>query len=270
MFEIKFTVDDLIESSQEEDKSDINKKEEADKANERLKEAVEQLGSMIYQHITDLADKELKSSKAKYMEHLKLEQIDEYTCIISLAPEAMWIEDGIQPNFQMLPGLLKNAKTDSKGVRYVNIPLEKMGTNAAGPQAGEMSAIVRSEMENRGIPVEALELNEDGTPKEGRLHRFDIDQGPVSKNTGLRLLQGVNVVQRYNKEKKAVEKSILTFRRATSNQDPSKFWVHPGTQARNFFDHTEQWLLSSWDAIMSNIAPDGGIKVDFNGSTKGD
>jgi hypothetical protein len=127
-------------------------------------------------------------------------------------------------------------------------------------------------MKKKGIPYGKLETDQDGLPKLGKLHSFDILHQPLKTHegpgqghgplgsprqgtTGIPFLQNIRVYQKRIKDangKSKVVKQVMTFRTVSSKQRGSGKWLHPGVEAHNFFEAAEKWALDLWDA---KIAP---------------
>jgi len=96
-----------------------------------------------------------------------------------------------------------------------------------------------------------------------------MGKGPIGAArmgpTGIPFLQGIRVYQKRVKDDSTghskVSRGIMTFRVASSKHKGTGRWVHPGLQARNFFDEAADWALEQWE---KRIVPD--ILTRFNQS----
>ena len=251
--------------------------------NKAMQEAARDLAAQTHAHIVEQVQEKLHSTREKYINALGMSQVDADTWVITLGKEAMWIEEGIPPNKDMLDGLLKSskAKTAKDGSRYIVVPFDhKKGQTQQTPAAKNLTDTLKQEMKRRKIPYGKLETNADGSPKTGLLHSFDIMKHPVKTAhgpgqgkgpigavrqgpTGIPFLQGVRVYQNKVKDpksgKESVKKSIMTFRIASSKHKGQGRWVHPGLEAKKFFDEAAKWAQKEFedrirDQILISVA----------------
>ena len=247
-----------------------------------MKDAARDLAMQTHAHILEEVQEKLHSTREKYVAALDIHQADEDTWVITLKKDAMWIEEGIPPNKDMLDGLLKSgkAKTAKDGSRYMVVPFEhKKGQTSQTPAQKNLTDTIKAEMKKRKIPYGKLETDTSGKPKLGLLHSFDIMKQPIKTAhgagqgkgaigdvkqgpTGIPFLQGVRVYQTKVKDKKGkehVQKSIMTFRIASSKHKGTGRWVHPGLEAKKFFDEAVKWAQKEFedrirDQILINVA----------------
>jgi hypothetical protein len=247
-----------------------------------IQAGVTQLSAQTHAHIVENVNASLHSSRQKYIDALKYQQVDQNTYLIVLEREAWWIEDGIQPGTEMVDYLLrqanpnsKPAKTASDGSRYRIIPFQhNKGPTSQTKSQQELKEVIRDELKKRNIPYGKLELGPDGTPKIGKLHSFHIKDRPIKTGsgvgqgwgeigkpkvgaTGIPFLQGVSIYQTKVKDKKgneSVQKQIMTFRVVSSKHKGTGRWVHPGFEAKKFLPEAYEWALKEWrDKILPQI-----------------
>lgn len=235
-----------------------------------MRDAARDLSYQTYSHILEEIQDKLHSTRQKYLDALHIEQVDDDTWLISLDSSAMFIEEGIPPNKDMLDGLLKSAKakTAKDGSRYIVVPFaHNKGPTSSTPAGTNLTDTIKAEMKKRKIPYGKLEMDAAGKPKTGLLHSFDImkrplktaegagqGKGPIGSvkqgPTGIPLLQGVRVYQHAVKDKtgkEKIQKSIMTFRVASSKHKGQGRWVHPGLEAKRFFDEAAAWALKEFE-----------------------
>jgi hypothetical protein len=251
-------------------------KDAADKA---MKEAVRRLTTATHAHILEEAEQRLKSTRQKYVDALKFEQVNEETWFVSLDPSAFFIEEGM-PSHEMIDDLLKQGrpkpgggsgpkgsiKTAKDGSRYRVIPFEhSKGPSQQTPMQTSLTNMVKGEMKSRGIPYGKVEKNAAGQPKTGLLHSFDVVKrggaAPPTSKAGISLLQGVRVYQTKVKDKQGketVKRGVFTFRIVSSKHKGSGRWVHPGIEARHFMDKAFDWAVKEWE---SKIGPETAAAV---------
>jgi hypothetical protein len=236
-----------------------------------LKNAAQQLAMQSHAHLMEEVNQKLHSTRQKYVDAVSFSQVDDTTWMISLDKSAMWIEEGM-PEHSMLEGMLKSpkAKLAKDGSRYLVVPFQhNKGPTSQTSAAQDLTATVKKELKKREIPYNKIERGPDGKAKLGLLHSFDITKEPVKTHdgpgqghggvgdvrqgtTGIPFLQSVRVYQRQMKNG-SVNRGIMTFRVASSKHKGSGKWVHPGIQARKFFDETQEWALKTWDTMREEI-----------------
>lgn len=247
-----------------------------------MKDAARDLSTQVYSHIVEQAQEKLHSTREKFLKALHYEQVEDDTWVVQLDKEAMFIEEGIPPNKDMLDGLLKSskAKTAKDGSRYIVVPFQhNKGPTSQTPAQTTLTDTVKAEMKKRQIPYGKIENGPDGKPKTGLIHSFDIMRNPIkSANgpgqgkgpigsvrqgpTGIPFLQGVRVYQHVTKDKEGKEKaskSIMTFRIASSKHKGQGRWIHPGLEAKKFLDEAAEWAKKEFedrirDQILISVA----------------
>jgi len=250
-------------------------KELEPKVQKAFLDAAQGLALQAHAHILEEAQSKLHSTRDKYISALDFKQVSQDTWIIALDESAMWIEEGMTEH-SMLDSLLSSpkAKTAKDGSKYLVVPFEhNKGPSKQTPAQNDLTQTIRKEMRNRKIPYGKLEVDENGKPKTGLLHKFDIwapvktaegpgqGHGPIGKPrqgpTGIPFLQNISVYQRAIKNeatgKTSVKRGVLTFRVASSKHAAEGRWHHPGTPARNLMDSTADWALKVWE---TKIVPD--------------
>ena len=235
-----------------------------------MNDAARDLTAQTHAHILEQVQSKLHSTREKYVKALSFKQVDADTWVIELDKDAMFIEEGLKPNTDMLDGLLKSskAKTAKDGSRYIVVPFQhNKGATQQTPAQTTLTNTIKSEMKKRKIPYGKLETGADGKPKTGLLHSFDIMKQPIKTApgagsghgpigavkqgpTGIPHLQGVRVYQTKVKDakgKESVKKSIMTFRVASSKMKGQGRWVHPGLEAKKFLDEAADWALKEFE-----------------------
>lgn len=242
--------------------------------------AAQSLAAATHGHIVEQVQSKLHSTRQKYLDALSFKQLNKDTWIISLGPEAMFLEEGMQRH-EMIDDLLGQgrgphkgspAKTAKDGSKYRVIPFEhKKGPTAQTQKAKSLTDIIKGTMKQLNIPYGKLEMNAAGKPKVGLLHSFDVLKKPNSmgggdvergKHSGISLLQGVRVYQKPVAGPggtSSVKRQIMTFRAVSSKHKGTGRWVHPGLQPRLFMDEGYRWALEQWS---QKIAPE--ILKQFN------
>jgi hypothetical protein len=262
MFYITLQLDDVIDLEQQ-----LRTRTEP-----LLKEAAARLAAQTHAHIVERVQSQLHSTRGMYLKHLHLDQVDETTSLIWLDPRVVFLEDGLKPH-EMIDELLKSQKTKTAkdGSKYLAIPLKQNKLPQETPQAhSSLQATVKSQMKRLKIPYGKIERHDDGSPKLGLLHSFDIMNSPPKTGegpgqgwgpigsvrqgpTGVPFLQGVRVYQRMDKDEAGndtVKRDIMTFRMVSSKMKGSGRWYHPGIPAKKFFDEAYSWALEEWEKTI--------------------
>ena len=232
------------------------------------KEETIKLGAICHAHAIELAKERLHSRMQKYLDNLK-PKVEDDCYILELDQSVLWIEEGMEPH-NMLDDLLSSpkAKRAKDGSTYLIVPFDKSpGKGQTGTPAGQMDLVntLKSEMKKKKIPWASVERDDQGRPKLGKLHTFNIENQPLKTKEGpnqgkgplgavkqgitvIPFLQGVNIYQ-HEKEGK-VTRSILTFRVASSKHRDQNRWEHPGLTPINIFPDTQQWGIEQVEKIL--------------------
>lgn len=226
-------------------------KELALEVEQDLEKGIANLAAMTDAKVKEMAQSELHSSRKKYIENLTLEEVQPGVWVVALDEPAMFIEEGLEPNTDMKPGLLKDAKVSASGVRYKVIPFDHTkGPSQMTPYAKNVVDRIKQNLKKDNIPFKKLEMNEDGSPKRGLLHSKNYG-GEIPGKGNTPVMEGVSIYQSVTKTGN-VRRDILTFRTVTSNQ--SDKWMHPGIEAKKYMDKALEWAMKEWeDKILPEI-----------------
>lgn len=240
------------------------------------KDALKRLALATHAHIVEEAKTKLQSVREQYIGALDIQKQTDSMWIITLDKPAMWIEEGLPPNFDMLPGLLRSpkAKQSKKGTRYMIIPFQHNKKPTQQTQAqSDLTSTIKQELKKRKIPYGKIETGEDGKPKTGLLHKFDIMHKPTKTHEGpgqghgavgdvrqghtaIPFLQGIRIYQKEVKNpktgKSSTQRSVMTFRVASSSQIGKGMWQHPGYVAKHFFEEAQKWAMNEWETQMKD------------------
>lgn len=245
------------------------------KTRQVLQEAARDLAMQAHGHILEQVQQKLHSTREKYVAALSFQQEGNDTWLVTLDKSAMWIEEGMEEH-SMLDDLLASpkAKTGKDGSRYLVVPFEhKKGPTQQTQAAKDLTNTIKSELNRRKIPYAGIERDASGKPKTGLLHKMDILKAPLKSAegpgqgkgplgavrqgpTGIPFLQGIRVYQKQVKDKhgkESTKRSIMTFRVASSKHQGTGRWMHPGLEAKRFFEEAADWALKHW---VDKIAPD--------------
>jgi len=227
-------------------------KEFAREVEEDVKKSVANLAAITHAKVVELASTELKSSREDYLSNLGFEEVVEGVWVVGLNEDALWIEEGLEPNFDMKPGLLKNGKTGKNG-KYQIIPFEhSKAPSQMTPRAQSIVSELRSNLKKQGIAFKKIEKNADGSPRIGKLHSVNFDSAKPGKgNTPS--LKGVSIYQSMSKNGN-IRRDIMTFRTVTSGPGSEGKWLHPGKEGEQFLDKAFTWAEKIWtDTILPEI-----------------
>jgi hypothetical protein len=246
---------------------------------EEMNAAAGALQQMVAGKMVELARDRLKSRFQDYVGAISTSQ-EGGEWIVNLDASAMYIEDG-QEEFNMLDGLLASpkAKTAKDGSKFIVVPFSQgpgIGPGSEGGMSGashqDLISSIKSEMRRRRISFSKIEKNQSGEPLLGKIHSFPVatpaktQEGPGQGHggigaprqgpTGTPFLNNVSVYQTKVKDKKGKEKiqrSVLTFRVASSKQQGSGLWDHPGNDAEKIMEEAFEWAKEEWER---SIAPE--------------
>jgi hypothetical protein len=218
---------------------------------EDLMKGVQRLAAATKAHVVEQAEQELTSATfLKFEKNVGLDDVAPGIWVVSIDEEALWIEEGIEPNFDMKPGLLKNAKKTSKdGYKYQVIPFDqgKSKTSATGYEFN-LRERVRTALKKEKIPFKKIENDPNGNPRLGLLHRINIrSEIPGKGNTPV--LQGVSVYQTLTQTGN-VRRDIMTFRTVSGGPASAGKWFHPGYDAKKFLDRAQAWAENEWEQTI--------------------
>lgn len=224
-------------------------KEFAEEAKKDIKSSVKELAVLTHAKIREMAETELKSGTAvsSYLSGLDYQgEISPGVHLITMDERGIWVEEGIEPNTDMKPGLLKNAETSAKGIKYKVIPFEhSKPPSQLHPKAREIVSTLRKALDKKGIPFKKNEKNPDGSPKLGKLHTLNIkSEIPGRGNTPS--LQRVSIYQTLTKTGD-VRRDIFTFRTVTGGPASEGKWIHPGYQKKRFMEKGYDWAVTQWE-----------------------
>lgn len=245
------------------------------KVRQVLRDAARDLSHQTHAHIAEEVNQKLHSTRDKYQKALKIDEVDDETFLITLDRSAMWIEEGLGEH-EMIDDLLKSPKTKTAkdGSRYLAVPFQhNKGPTSQTPAQTDLTNTLRAELKRRNIPYGKLEMGANG-PKLGLLHKFDIMRMPTKTQegpgmgkgplgavrqgpTGIPFLQHIRIYQKQivdpETNKSRVVKNIMTFRMVSSKHKGSGRWVHPGLEAKHFFEEAQKWAENQWE---TRIVPD--------------
>lgn len=221
-----------------------------------MEEAVANLMTLTKARIVEQTS-QLSSATAKtYLDALgEPEMVAPGVWIITLDPKAFWIEEGIEANKDMKPGILKGKSSVRVPFRY-----DKPGSQNS-PLTNALVMEINQKLRKDKLSVSKIEKDASGSPKIGKLHEFDLS-GPGKHVSWLKrnekethALTRINVYQ--NKDEKAkggVRRDVMVFRTVSSGPASANKWIHPGYEAKKFMDKAMDKAIRDWeDQILPEI-----------------
>lgn len=228
-------------------------KEMAMEVQQDLQKGVADLAAITHAKVAEMAGDQLHSSRQTFMDSLGFEEISPGLWVVSIDEEGLWVEEGIEPNHDMKPDLLKGAtKVSKEGYKYRSIHFDH-GTapSQMNGYAQNLVAKIRSDLKKKGIPFKKIETNPNGSPRVGKLHSFP--NGIDGNKNGNPDLKGVSIYQTVTKTGN-VRRDILTFRTVSGGPKSAGKWMHPGFTAKKFLDQAADWATKEWeDKILPEI-----------------
>ena len=242
---LEIDIDDLSNKFE-----NVKKKVEAD-----LIKGVDDLTKMTHAHILDEAKDKLGSVSDVYRDNLPLpERIDiggETIWIIKLNKEALWIEEGVKSGF--MEGLLngKSAKTSKDGKKYAVIPFKhNEKPSGQSSNARDVANEIKQSMKEQGISWGKIEYGQDGSPRTGKIHSFDVNTAKNKKDgSGTPYGQNVSIYQTKIKNKQGkeeVRRDVMTFRVITEDHREQGKWTHPGREKADLLGEAVKWAENYW------------------------
>lgn len=211
-----------------------------------LKKGVANLAAITHAKVVEMASEELHSSRKDFMDNLGFEEISDGIWVVSVDERALFIEEGLDANFDMKPGLLKGRKSRVIPFSHSKAPSQLNG------YAQNLVTSIRAQLKKEKVPFKKLETYSTG-PNKGkpiagevnkpiRLHTFDFSKGRQSQGSGGGNpdLKGVNIYQTLTKTGN-VRRDIMTFRTVSNGPDSEGKWMHPGLEAKKFLDRACEW-----------------------------
>jgi len=244
-------------------------------------EAQRDMGAMAHAKALELANERLHSRRQLFVDALTVKEEDGATLLV-LDGSARWIDDGM-PEHSMLDALLASpkAKRAADGSSYVVVPFHHgpgKGPTNTPASTQDLVGAVKNEMKRRKIPWGKVERDDQGRPKLGKLHGFnvshaplkthpgpgqgwgpvgDVKQGPNQRQRvgggpgggGTPFLHGVAVYQ-HATSGGGVKRSVMTFRIASSKHEAEGRWKHPGLDPVHIFEDVAKWAAEELDKTV--------------------
>lgn len=212
-----------------------------------LNKSIQHLTDMTFEKTLEFAEKGLHSTFSIYKANLTSKKVENGVYVISLDQKALWIEEGLPENFDMKPGLLKDAKTSKEGHRYAVVPfLHNKRPSENTPKAQDLVDQIKKVLRQENIPFQKIEKDKNGSPRLGLLHKIDIDSDKPTAKASTPALKGLRIYQ--NKDEKGkVSRGIYTFRTVTDGPKGANKFFHPGLDAKLFMDKALEWAEQTFE-----------------------
>jgi len=212
-----------------------------------LTEGVQAVASMTHAKTLELARDELNSLSSMYQDNVEFEHPEKGMWVVTIKNPAMWIEEGRKSGFmeELLNG--KSSKVNAKGERYAVIPFKhNKNPSEQSAKAQELAGQIKSAMKDKGLSVKKLELNQDGSPRIGKLHSFNVESARLKPHHKDPATYGVSVYQNKMPDG-TVRRDVMTFRVITEKHKEEGKWVHPGRQGSKILDKAFDWAMQTWE-----------------------
>ncbi len=228
-------------------------KEFMEEAKQDIQKGVSNLAAITHAKVAEMANSELKTTRKKLADNLGFEEVTDGVWIVSIDEDALFIEDGIEPNTDMKPGLLKGAtKTSKDGHPYRVIPFEhSKAPSQLTPTAQHLVNILKEGLRKEKIPFKKIEKNADGSPRVGKIHSLDL-KSPIPGKGNTPGLRGVSIYQTVTKTGN-IRRDIMTFRTVSGGPASAGKFIHPGLTPKHFLDRAAEWAENEF---YSTILPE--------------
>ncbi len=224
---------------------------------EAIKKAANVLAIATEAKVRELASEELKTTRQTYLDALSLEEVADGIWVVNLDKDAVWIEEGT-PERSGYDFLLNgpNAKVGKDGHKYNIIPFEH--SKPRGQNTPKAQAIVdglKRELKKQNIPFKKIEVDGNGSPLIGRIHKLNLFSEKPSANAKHPALHGVTIYQRKSATGK-VQRDIMTFRIISSKTKGDGRWQYPEKEGKEFLDRAMDYVMQNFESIFAESLED--------------
>jgi len=216
-------------------------KEVAEEVKKNMEDSLRNLVTLTRARIVEQTEVLSSDVNRIYMEALgDEEEVATNVWVISLDEKALWIEEGIEANKDMKPGLLKGKTHRVIPFRY-DKP-ESRNTPFTQGLIGE----IKQKLKTEKVSISKIERNSDGSPRVGKLHEFNLG-GPIPGKGNTPALQRLSIYQSQQKDSSKIRRDVLTFRTVSSGPASEGKWIHPGYDAKRFMDKAMDKAVKDWE-----------------------
>ena len=237
-------------------------KQNTDEIKKELMAGVELLASATHAKTLELATQNLGSLQKQYKKGVSFAQVEDGMWVVSLDESIMWIEEGVANPWSMYDKIAtsKKAKTTKAGHKYLTIPFEhSKAPSEQTIKAENLTDQIRAFLKQKKIPYKKIEYNNDGSPKIGLIHRFDIQSAQPTKKAKDPALKGVAIYQRMEGGK--VKRDVMTFRVVSEKNKGDGRWEYPAREGVKILDKVYDWCVNEWETkILPSIMSQYGSK----------
>lgn len=218
-----------------------------DEAQKAMEESFEKMVFDAYADIVKQASSLSSATNKIYMESLQQpHDVTPHVWVIALDEKALWIEEGIEANKDMKPGLLKGAKYKVIPFRYDKKP------SANTPMTQALVSEINQKLRKHDLSISKIEKDASGSPKQGLLHEFDMSGKGRHVNWVKRRSDETHPLTRlriYQNTDKAgkTRRDAMVFRTVTSGPASAGKWIHPGYEAKNFMNKAMDKAINEWE-----------------------
>lgn len=219
-------------------------KQFAKEVKDNIEKSMENLATLTRANIVEQTDKDLNTARSVYTDALgDVEEVAPGVWVISLDEKALWIEEGIEPNHDMKPDLLKGKKYRVIPFKYNRPPTQN--SNLTNALVGQIKQTLKKE----GLSMHKIEYNANGSPRVGKLHEYDINK-PISIRPGkgnTEALTRLSVYQTEDAKTNKIKRDVLTFRTVSSGPASAGKWIHPGYTGKKYMDKAMEKAAKMWE-----------------------
>jgi hypothetical protein len=219
-----------------------------DEIKKNMEESIKNLVSIAHTRIVEAADELSSANRKTYNEALSGPvESTANVWVIALDGKAMWIEEGIEPNHDMKPDLLKGQK-----YRVIPFHYDRPTSHNSSFTQGLISEI-KQKLKKEKLSISKIENNPNGSARTGKLHEFNFG-GPKPGRGNTPALARLTIYQHQNNQTGKVRRDVLTFRTVSSGPASEGKWIHPGYNAKKFIDKAMDQAIKDWeDKILPEI-----------------
>jgi len=232
--------------------------------------------------LNKIAATKLKTRLRIWNDSVSINQDGPSSWTIRLDPKQAWLNDGF-PTHSMLGGLLasKHAKTAKDGSRYLVVPFlttaGKSGSTYKTPSQQDIVANVKGALKKNKISFSKLDtMPNSNMPVLGTIRPLTVKtptklhegpgQGhglvgaPRVGSTGIPFMDRASILQHYVKTKDGgqVQRSVGTFRVASSKHMGTGKWIAPAMRPTRIFEEAYSWAKSE---MTQNVIPELNRKI---------
>ena len=230
-------------------------------------QAQHDLGAATFVRIKQIAHEKLHTRYTMFTDKFSMDEKDGEV-ILTLEASAVWIDEGLKPNY-LLEALLASPKaktSKSGGGKYIVVPFivdkSGKGPTTTTPYNMELMDAVRGELKVKKL--NKVQRDAQGRPLWGKVAELTNIKTPLKTHEGpgmgqggigderqsrnkIPYLKGASVYQHEGPGGK-IQRSVITYRTASSNH-PENF-QHPGLPATNIIEDGYEWAMNELETSI--------------------